>query len=138
MSNLYVPVDPTDEMLDAAVKGTRANISYEDARAIYEAMTEVAPKVKREEHFVLHFESTRNGIKDDQPRMQGIQAFPTITKAIEFMIKGLRIDQRFQKMTRVETFRTDVSHHLREVAAVEGVEVKDPEVSPSSPAPASA
>lgn len=54
------------------------------------------------------------------------------------MIKGLRIDQRFQKMTRVETFRTDVSHHLREVAAVEGVEVKDPEVSPSSPARASA
>ena len=78
MTNLYVPVDPTDEMLNAAVKGTRANISYEDARAIYEAMTEAAPKVKREEHFVLHFQSTRNGMKDDQPRMQGIQAFPTL------------------------------------------------------------
>lgn len=132
MTNLYVPVDPTDEMLDAAVRGT--TLSRAEARALYELMTDAAPKAKQEEHFVLHFQSTRNGMKDNQPRMQGIQAFPTITRAIDFMIKGLRIDQRFERMTRVETFRTDVSHHLREVAAVEGIEVKDPEISPSSPA----
>lgn len=125
MSNLYVPVDPTEEMLDAATKGT--TLTRAEALAVYEAMTDAAPKAKREEHFVMHFQSTRNGIKDGQPRMQGVQAFPTITKAIDFMIKGLRIDQRFQKMTRVETFTTDVSHHVREVAAVEGVEVKEPE-----------
>lgn len=35
--------EPTDEMLDAAVKGTRADISYEDAREIWAAMRKVHP-----------------------------------------------------------------------------------------------
>ena len=122
MSNLYVPVDPTDEMLDAAVKAT--GYPRDLALAIYEAMTTAAPKVEREEHITVLFESTRNGLREDQPRLRGAQGFSTLTKAIDFMIKGLRQGQLFEKMERRETFRSDVSAHLLEVAQAEGIQVE--------------
>jgi hypothetical protein len=38
-----VPVDPTEDMLDAGVKDTRPTISYAEAEEIYRAMLAAAP-----------------------------------------------------------------------------------------------